>query len=129
MAQGVIAFWPLTPAVATLMAGLLVHGLGVGLFQVSYTDLIVATLPRKNRGIAGSLTMLTRTIGVIIAAVVLSSAVQALEARHLVAGRTAEQAFHAAFSTVFLYSGLLLAGLLMLGSLGLTIWRRSKTLS
>jgi MFS family permease len=50
MAQGVISLWPLTPALAALMAGLLLHGLGVGLFQVSYTDLIVATLPqRKSR--------------------------------------------------------------------------------
>ena len=127
LAQGVIALWPLAPPVAALVAGLLLHGLGLGLFQVSYTDLIVATLPQKNRGIAGSLTMLTRTIGVIIAAVILSSAVQTLEARHLLAGRAAEEAFHAAFSTVFLYSGLLLAALLMLGSLGLVIWRRDKT--
>jgi len=126
-AQGVISLWPLTPSMAALVAGLLLHGLGLGLFQVSYTDLIVATLPQQNRGVAGSLTMLTRTVGVIIGTVILGSAMQALEARHLLAGHTADEAFHAAFSSVFLYSGLLLAGLLMLGSLGPALWRRYKT--
>ena len=127
LAQGVIALWPLTPPLAVLVAGLLLHGLGLGLFQVSYTDLIVATLPQKNRGIAGSITMLTRTIGVIIAAVILSSAVQALEARHLQAGHTATEAFHAAFSSVFQYSGSLLAGFLILAAVGLAIWHRKHT--
>lgn len=106
--QGAMAFWPLTPAVPALLAALLLHGLGMGLFQVSYTDFVVARLPQRDRGIAGSLTMLTRTIGVIIAAVVLSSAVQTLESRHLAAGRPHIEAFHAAFSNLFLYSGLLL---------------------
>ena len=33
-----------------------------GLFQVAYTDLVVATLPLDDRGVAGSLTMVTRTL-------------------------------------------------------------------
>lgn len=127
LAQGFIALWPMAPSAAVLMTGLLLHGLGVGLFQVSYTDLIVATLPQKNRGIAGSLTMLTRTIGVILAAVILSSAVQALEARHLAAGQAAAEAFHAAFSSVFLYSGLLLAASLLLATVAPALWRHAKT--
>jgi MFS family permease len=129
LAQGVIALWPLAAPVAALVGGLLLHGLGMGLFQVSYTDLIVATLPQKNRGIAGSLTMLTRTIGVILAAVILSGAMQTLEASELIAGRSAVEAFHAAFSTVFMYSGLLLTGLLMLSSLGLALGRWDKSSS
>ncbi len=129
LAQALIALWPLTPLVAALMVGLLLHGLGVGLFQVSYTDLIVATLPQKNRGIAGSLTMLTRTIGVILAAVILSSAVQALEARHLAAGHAAAEAFHAAFSSVFLYTGLLLSASLLLAAVVPVLWRKAKTRS
>lgn len=126
-AQGVISLWPLTPPIAALIPGLLLHGLGLGLFQVSYTDLIVATLPQQNRGVAGSLTMLTRTVGVILGTVILGSAVQALEARHLLAGRTAVEAFHAAFSSVLLFSGLLLAALLLLGSLAPAIRRRHKS--
>ena len=127
LAQIIIALWPMTPSMAALVAGLLLHGVGLGLFQVSYTDLIVATLPQQNRGVAGSLTMLTRTVGIVIGTVILGSAVQALEARHLLAGRAADEAFHAAFSSVLWYSGLLLAGLLVLGSLGPAMWRRDKT--
>jgi MFS family permease len=109
LAQGVMAFWPMAPTMAVLAPGLLLHGLGIGLFQVSYTDFIVATLRARDRGVAGSLTVLTRTIGVIAAAVILTSALQALEARHLASGLAAIEAFHTAFRTVFLSSGLLLA--------------------
>jgi MFS family permease len=109
LAQGLIAFWPAAPTLLILAPGLLLHGLGVGLFQVSYTDFIVATLRARDRGVAGSLTVLTRTIGVIAAAVILTSVLQALEARHLASGLAATEAFHAAFRTVFLSSGLLLA--------------------
>ena len=120
LGQGAIALWkltPLLPPVIALIAALLLHGVGIGLFQVSYTDLIVATLPPQNRGVAGSLAMLTRTIGVVIASVVLSGALQALEARNLAAGQAADAAFHAAFGTVFLYTALLLTVVLVLGCL------------
>ena len=120
LGQGAIALWtltPLLPPVIALIAALLLHGVGIGLFQVSYTDLIVATLPSQNRGVAGSLAMLTRTIGVVIASVVLSGALQALEARNLAAGQAADAAFHAAFGTVFLYTALLLTVVLVLGCL------------
>jgi len=49
-------------------ACLAVQGVGLGLFQVSYTDRVLATLPQSDRGVAGSLTLLTRTIGIIGAA-------------------------------------------------------------
>ena len=110
LAQLVMAFWPMAPTMPMLAPGLILHGLGIGLFQVSYADFIVATLRARDRGIAGSLTVLTRTLGVIAAAVILTSALQALEARHLADGLAAAEAFHAAFRTVFLASGLLLAG-------------------
>lgn len=117
LGQGAIALWPLTPSIVVLVAALLLHGLGMGLFQVSYTDLIVAALPASHRGVAGSLTTLTRTIGVIIAAALLSSVLQTLEAHHLATGQSALGAFHMAFSNVFQYSALLLAALLALGFL------------
>jgi MFS family permease len=109
LAQMVMAFWPMAPTMAILVPGLILHGLGIGLFQVSYADLIVATLRARDRGVAGSLTVLTRTIGVIAAAMILTSALQILEAGHLASGLAATEAFHAAFRTVFLSSGLLLA--------------------
>lgn len=109
LAQLMMAFWPAQPSMATLVPGLVVHGMGIGLFQVGYADFIVASLHARDRGVAGSLTVLTRTVGVIISAVVLSSALQFLEARHLAAGLAAADAFHAAFRRVFVVSGLLLA--------------------
>lgn len=117
LAQFVIAFWPMTPTMLTLAPGLLLHGLGIGLFLVGYTDHIVASLRARDRGVAGSLTVLTRTIGVIASAVILTSALQALEARQLAAGLAAGAAFHAAFRSVFLGSGLLLAGFVMFSAL------------
>ncbi len=128
LAQGSIAAWtqtPLLPPVIALIAALLLHGVGIGLFQVSYTDLIVATLPQQNRGVAGSLAMLTRTIGVIIASVVLSGALQMLEARNLAAGQAANAAFNAAFGTVFWTTTLLLGAVLVLGCLRTTRSLRS----
>jgi MFS family permease len=117
LAQFAIALWTLTPAappLIALIAALVLHGAGIGLFQVSYTDYVVASLPYENRGVAGGLTLLTRTTGVIIAAVVLSSGFEWSESRHLAAGVAATAAFHAAFGTVFWSTAVLLAGLVML---------------
>jgi MFS family permease len=127
LAQLAIALWPLAPATAALATALLLHGAGIGVFQVSYSDLILATLPQRDRGVAGSLTMLTRTIGVIVSAIVLSSALQAAEARHLAEGRTPAGAFHAAFATVFWCSGLALTGFLVISSVLAPGWRRRRS--
>ena len=110
LAQLAMAFWPLAPAMSTLLPGLALHGVGIGLFLVGYTDHIIASLHARDRGVAGSLTVLTRTIGVTLAAVILTAALQALEVRSLAAGVVANDAFHAAFRAVFTGSGLLLAG-------------------
>lgn len=50
------------------IAGLAVQGVGVGLFQLAYSDLVTATLPLRDRGVAGSLVLLTRTLGTVTAA-------------------------------------------------------------
>lgn len=62
----------------TLVALLLVfEGMGQGLLTVSYTDIVTATLPPRDRGVAGSLSLLTRTLGIVSGAAVLT----ALQAR------------------------------------------------
>ena len=104
-----MAFWPVAPGVIVLAPALLVHGAGHGLYQVGYTDHIVAALHARDRGVAGSLTVLTRTIGVTLSAVALTSVLHQLEARAAATGQAAPAAFHAAFQTLFLWSGLLLA--------------------
>jgi MFS family permease len=63
-----IAAWPSDAPVALMAACLALQGLGLGLYQVVCTDLVVATLPESSRGVAGSLAMVTRTVGVVLGA-------------------------------------------------------------
>ena len=48
-----------------LVLCMLVQGVGMGLFQVAYFDTVTATIPARNRGVAGALGMATRTIGTV----------------------------------------------------------------
>src|SRR5207248_878553 len=57
---------PDTPPQFMLFA-LALQGLGMGLFQVAYMEIVMAASPLAYRGVAGSLSMLTRTIGVVTA--------------------------------------------------------------
>ena len=63
-----IGFWPAQPDFWFLGVALLLHGLGLGLFQVANMDFVMGVLPRDAQGVAGSLVMLMRTIGVVIGA-------------------------------------------------------------
>jgi MFS family permease len=57
-----------------VVAGLLVaEGVGQGLLAVAYIDLVTATLPERDRGVAGSLAQLTRTLGIVSGASVLTA--------------------------------------------------------
>ena len=96
-----IAFWPATPHYALMISCLLLQGAGIGLFQVAYTDLVVAALPLSARGVAGSLTMVTRTIGIVLGASAWMWILQAVENAALVEGAAAQAAFMTAFGAVF----------------------------
>jgi hypothetical protein len=50
------------------VAALVVQGVGLGLFQLAYSDCVTAALPLRDRGVAGSLVLLTRTLGTVTAA-------------------------------------------------------------
>jgi len=102
--QFAIGQWPAGPSL--MLLALFVHGAGIGLFQVAYTDSVIGALPQHDRGVAGSLTILTRTIGILVGAAALTAALHALEARNLAAGLGATEAFLAAFQSVFVYSAL-----------------------
>jgi MFS family permease len=56
-----------------VLALLFVEGIGNGLLNVAYTDIVTGTLARRDRGVAGSLSLLTRTLGVVSGAAVLSA--------------------------------------------------------
>ncbi len=63
-----------------LAAGMLVQGLGQGLFQVANFDQVTAALPVADRGVAGSLALLTRTFGLMLGATLLMLLMQRLAA-------------------------------------------------
>ncbi|HLB99596.1 MAG TPA: MFS transporter, partial [Acetobacteraceae bacterium] len=65
-------------AVSVLALAMFAQGFGMGLFQVAYFDIVTATIPRQDRGVAGSLGMLTRTGGVVLGASGLMLAFQTL---------------------------------------------------
>ena len=54
---------------AALGAGMLVCGVGQGLFQVGYMDTTTSLLPAHERGVAGSLVSVTRLLGIALGAV------------------------------------------------------------
>lgn len=74
-----VAAWGEAPGATHMVLSLLLQGFGVGLFQVAHVDIVTGTLPRADRGVAGSLAMVTRTLGVITSATVLSLVFQAIE--------------------------------------------------
>jgi MFS family permease len=90
---------------------LLVQGVGHGLLAVAYTDIVTATLEVRDRGVGGSLAQLTRTLGTVSGAALLT-ALQAAGA----AGLSGVDGFLAGYRYAFLTvgGGLLLALLLSL---------------
>ena len=79
---------------------LIVEGVGQGLLLVSFIDVVTATLPVRDRGVAGSLSQLTRTFGTVSGASVLT-ALQASGA----GGLTGVEGFLAGYRHAFLVSG------------------------
>jgi MFS family permease len=63
-----IGLWAEETPTLLRIAGLAVEGAGLGLFQVAYSDLVTAAIPLRDRGVAGSLVLLTRTLGTVTAA-------------------------------------------------------------
>jgi hypothetical protein len=105
-----------------IVASLALHGLGLGLFQVAYTDSVVSALPLDARGVAGSLTMVTRTVGVVSAAAALTAAVDYLHAQ-IVGSQAVSHAMPAAvYESVFFWLAAALAALLVAGCLRRSLW-------
>jgi MFS family permease len=64
------------PNIPLLAGAMALQGFGVGLFQVAYFDIVTSSIPRADRGVAGSLVMMTRTLGTVTGASVLMLAFQ-----------------------------------------------------
>ncbi|WP_206930346.1 MFS transporter [Roseococcus thiosulfatophilus] len=67
-----IAFWTAATPPPWMLAALLLHGVGLGLLTVAHAEIVTGSLPRAQRGVAGSLAMMTRTLGVVMAASLLT---------------------------------------------------------
>jgi MFS family permease len=76
-----------------------IQGAGQGLFQVAYLDLVTGAIPLRDRGVAGALAILTRTLGLVVGATVLMLVFQAAEAAAARYGATAPAAFLVGFRT------------------------------
>ena len=117
-----IVFWPATPHILPMLACLIVQGAGIGLFQVAYSDIVVAALPISQRGVAGSLTMVTRTIGIVLGASLLIWVLQAAEAAALAHSVGREAAFMAGFRAAFITAATIAGACFALSSLRPVTW-------
>jgi len=97
--------WKADESWVAMVMPLTLQGFGVGLFQVAYMGVVMATLPPQHRGVAGSLTMLTRTLGVVTGAALLTLVFHALEASALSSGAAPGNGFIAAFGGTFRLAG------------------------
>jgi MFS family permease len=94
-----------------------VQGAGQGVFQVAYLDLVTGAIPLRDRGVAGALAMLTRTLGLVIGATVLMLVFQAAEAAAARYGAAAPAAFLVGFRTA-LGSGAAIAAVVVVAVAG-----------
>ena len=125
---GAIACWQSAPSIALMAGSLLVHGAGLGLFQVAYTDIVIAALPINARGVAGSLTMVTRTIGLVIGASLWIALLQSIQMSALAGAATPTAAFMSAFATVFVAAAVSAGTFLAASALRAGLWRTSRSI-
>lgn len=104
-----------------MVASRVAVGFGPGPFQISYMDIVVGTLPRGDRGVAGSLAMVTRTVGVVVGATCLTLAFSIYTPD---GGATEPAAFLIPFAATFTTVGTALLGFLLITFLRPGIWKR-----
>jgi hypothetical protein len=94
----------------------------LGLFQVAYTDIVTATLPLRDRGVAGSLAMVTRTLGTVASATLLSALFQKTQQAALSHGLAAGDAFLRGFRAVFFAAAVFLLAALVASFVRRRMW-------
>ncbi len=81
-------------------------GVGLGLFLVPNTSFVMASIPRDQQGVAGGMSQMMRTVGVVSGVASANTLFAARRAHHGVTGDT-NAAFVASFRDVFLAAALL----------------------
>ena len=119
-ATALIGAWGFATAPSLMIAVLLLHGAGLGLFQVSCLELVTSALPQGDRGVAGSLVMLMRTVGVVLAASILTAVFAHIQADAALKGEG--DGFLAGFQSTFRFAAYALCGFLLLTLLRPGVW-------
>ena len=114
-----IGLWPAEISPLMMVLTLAVQGAGVGLFQVAYMDLVMRSSAIADRGVAGSLSILTRTIGTVTGAAALTLIFHTVEVAR--PGADAAAGFLGAFDTVFRLAGIVVVGCVI----AIPWWRRA----
>jgi MFS family permease len=114
-----IGFWAANVSPMIMALTLAVQGFGTGLFQVAYMDIVMRSSSIADRGVAGSLAILTRTIGTVTGAALLTLIFHALQGSDPAAG------FLDAFSSVFKLVGVAV----MVSVVAVPWWRRPGELT
>jgi MFS family permease len=109
-----IGLWQAEVSPAVMILTLAVQGLGIGLFQTAYMDIVMRSSPLADRGVAGSLAILTRTVGTVTGAAALTLLFHAMQVGDTAAG------FLEAFRTVFRMVGIAVAASVV----AIPWWRR-----
>ncbi|HYM72769.1 MAG TPA: MFS transporter [Stellaceae bacterium] len=112
--------WPAEVPPGVMVLTLAVQGVGVGLFQVAYMDIVMRSSPLADRGVAGSLGMLTRTIGTVTGATVLTLVFHAFQGG--APSTEAAAGFLAPFHHVFHLAGIAV----MASVLAIPWWRGAR---
>ena len=107
VAQLAISFASAPAILPPLLLAMGLQGLGLGLFQVACFDISTAAIPRTDRGVAGSLVMMTRTVGVVTGATLLMMTFQTLRGMEAAAGSPEGIAFLSGFQGTFRLAALL----------------------
>ena len=119
-----VGSWQPDSGPAAMVLTLAAQGAGLAFFQVAYLEIVLGALPLADRGVAGSLAMLTRTIGTVAGAALLTLGFQAVQSVALGAGAAESEAFLTAFHAVFRASGV--AAML---TAGLVAWSARRSAS
>jgi MFS family permease len=113
--QVLIGTADVVPNIPLLAAAMALQGIGVGLFQVAYFDIVTASIPRADRGVAGSLVMMTRTVGVVTGATLLMLMFQTWRGMALADGADEVPAFLSGFDGTFRVAAALPALVVLIG--------------
>jgi MFS family permease len=114
LGQTAIALGMARVDMAWIALAFLIQGIGVGTFQTAYLDVVTATLPRAERGVAGALGMLTRTFGTVSGATLLMLAFSSVRDWGAAQGQSAPEALLAGLRFGFGCAAAIPAGVIVL---------------